>query len=49
MVYLAIEVQPRYAYMVQIAVFIMAAGGIDFVETKLKLFKRRILEVKHDC
>lgn len=48
MVYLAIEVQPRYAYMVQIAVFIMAAGGIDFVETKLELFKRHISAVKND-
>lgn len=48
MVYLAIEVQSRYAYMVQIAVFIMAAGGIDFVQTELKIWKQRILDVKRD-
>ncbi len=28
-VYLVLEVQPRYAYTVQIAVFILAAGGVE--------------------
>ena len=32
-IYLVIEVQPRYAYLVQIPIFILAAGGIDAVAT----------------
>lgn len=47
-VYLLIEVQPRYAYMVQIAVFIMAAGGLDFGESKLKNWKEYILKEKSE-
>lgn len=35
-VYLLIEVQPRYAYFVWFAVFMLAAGGVDFVMKRLK-------------
>ena len=35
-VYLLIEVQPRYLYLVQIAAFVMAAGGVDYLWEKFK-------------
>ena len=40
-VYLLIEVQPRYAYSVQIALFIMAAGGIDAVHKGICLLRKQ--------
>lgn len=41
-VYLVIEVQERYGYMVQIAVFIMAGGGVVFLESVLEDCRRII-------
>ncbi len=35
-VYLLIEVQPRYLYLIQIAVFVMSAGGINYMLENLK-------------
>ena len=29
--YLAIEVQPRYSYIIHPAVFILAAGGVQYI------------------
>ncbi len=39
---LVIEVQERYGYMVQIAVFIMAGGGVVFLERLLEDCRRII-------
>lgn len=36
LVYLLIEVQPRYLYLVQIATFVMAAGGVDYLWEEFK-------------
>lgn len=38
-VYLLIEIQPRYAHMIQVAIFIMAAGAIDIFINTANLIK----------
>lgn len=47
MVYLMIEVQARYLYLAQIAVFIMASGGINFFQKMLKKVEKQREYIKN--
>ena len=41
--YAIIEVQPRYAYLLQVTIYILAAGGVQYLMPKLKKYVRQVL------